>query len=215
MNNFDVDYQSRDYLTLQRWITYAKLVQKVLENEPKKILEIGPGNFMLSDILKKFGFTVHTLDKSDDLNPDYAIDIRNINKQQLNEGYDIIIASQVFEHVEYREFLKVMKFLSTQTRKMIITLPSTDSGSRFFSFNITIPSFRGTVNFKKCVKFYLKRVKNFKHDEHNWEIGIQQYPLRKVKKDIKNCGWSIKESFFNPENPYHFFFILKSTEKTS
>jgi len=45
--------------------------------------------------------------------------------------------------------------------------------------------------------------------EHYWEIGKYDYPLRRIKNDIKKSGFIIKNDYIVFENPLHHFFVLK------
>lgn len=205
------NYFSKSYLSVNRWSTYSLLIQCVLELDPKKILEIGPGNRLVADILKKFGYNIKVLDINASLNPDYKIDIRNNSLIDLKGQFDLIIASQVLEHIKYPEFLDVMYNISLITSNSIITLPYFNKNSYFFSFNVNFPYFnKRIINRKGGFKLIYKKLPHFYNEVHEWEIGTIGFPLRKIKNSLKANGWIIKKSFFNEYYPYHYFFILNS-----
>ncbi len=196
-------YFSKEYLHVNRWTTYAKLIKTVLEINPSNIVEIGIGNGLVSDILQKIGYSVEVIDNDETLKPDYICDIRNIDKLEFKNQVDLVIASQVMEHIEYTEFIKVIKGLNKITKYVILTLPYTNENAHLFSLNL---KFIYKLKFVK--KLFFKRISKPPKKSHYWEIGIKNYPLRKVKRDIKNNGWRIFNSFLNEENPYHYFFII-------
>ena len=203
-------YFSKRYLHASRWTTYSLLIRCILEIEPSNILEIGVGNHLVADILKKIGYSVRTLDIDKSLNPDYNMDVRSAALLDLKNKFDLIIASQVLEHIEYSDFLKVVYNLSLITKKLILTLPYTSLNAKFYSFIIKFPLFKRKMIFQWTRKFYFKKLPHISNSSHYWEIGEKNYPLRKIKKDIINNGWIIQKNFFNQNNPYHYFFILTS-----
>ena len=204
-------YYSRKYLHTHRWNTYSKLISCVLEINPLRILEVGFGNRLVSDILEKMGFFVKVLDNDKSLNPDYCMDIRDKAILKLKREFDLIIASQVLEHIKYSEFLEVIRHFSCITKDLIITLPYTNSNSYFFSFNLDfLLAKRFRLKLKSAFKVFLKKTSEIPNKFHLWEIGIKNYSLRKITQDIKNNGWIIKKRFLNENNPYHYFFVLVS-----
>ncbi|MFX1517141.1 MAG: class I SAM-dependent methyltransferase [Promethearchaeota archaeon] len=194
-------YSPKKYVTIQRWSTHYRVVKEVLNIGPNSILEIGPGNGLVTCILKKIGFNVKTLDFDSDLEPDYVIDIANNSLGNLGETFDLVIASQVLEHIRYSSFLKVMKNLSKMTNQVLLTLPDTNRRSKFL-FLITNKFYFA----RKIV--YFKRAKHIFEGQHYWEIGKKGYPLKRIKNDLMNCNWSIKKNYLNFENPYHRLLLL-------
>jgi hypothetical protein len=83
---------------------------------------------------------------------------------------------------------------------------------------ISLPYWGYTAGFKiklpflgeHCLKFKITALKkhNF-NGQHFWEIGKRNYPLRRVKKEINQAGLKIVSSFWDLENPYHYFFVLR------
>ena len=51
-------YFTKRYLNVNRWTTYSEIIKWVLTINPKSILEIGIGNRLVYDILKKIGFLI-------------------------------------------------------------------------------------------------------------------------------------------------------------
>ncbi len=204
-------YYSRKYIHMHRWSTYSKLITCVLEENSSKILEVGFGNRLVSDILEKMGFFVKVLDNDKSLNPDYYMDVRDREILKLKNKFDLFIASQVLEHIKYSEFLEVIYNFSLIVKYLIITLPYTNLNSHLFSFNFSFPLIKGVrLGFKSVFKIFLKKPSYIPNKSHYWEIGIKNYSLHKIKKDIKRNGWIIKKNFINDNNPYHYFFILSS-----
>ncbi|KKK51420.1 hypothetical protein LCGC14_3115140 [marine sediment metagenome] len=209
-------YFSKRYLTEKRWATYSELIKRVLELNPVRILEIGMGNHLVADILEKMGYYIKVLDYDKSLNPDYVLDVRDKKILDFKDQFDLIISSQTFEHIKYSEYLEVISNLSLITKNLIITLPYCNRHSYILSFSINFPYFKADyvnvnyINVRAGKKFYYKKSPPDYNRKHCWEIGTKGFPPRKIKKDIKKKGWIIKKSFFNQNNPYHYFFILIS-----
>ena len=71
-----------------------------------KILEIGIGTGVLSDILKKRKWEVTTLDIDEGKNPDICEDALSFN--YLKAKIDVVLAYEVFEHIPFSTFHKLV-----------------------------------------------------------------------------------------------------------
>jgi SAM-dependent methyltransferase len=47
--------------------------------------------------------------------------------------------------------------------------------------------------------------------EHHWEIGVAGYPLDRFTEALSAAGLRVAREFRVPENPWHHFFVLRST----
>ncbi|MFA5210881.1 MAG: methyltransferase domain-containing protein [Patescibacteria group bacterium] len=202
-------YFDKNYITFGRISTYCLLIKNVfkLKERPVNILEIGPGNKILTNFLINCGFFVETLDFDEKINPDYVMDVNSSNFEKVNKKYDLVIASQVFEHIRFEDFIKALEKLKTKTNKLFITLPhySKNSISFFFAFKIPfIKYFFISKKFNFFKKHYLF------NKQHYWEIGTKDTSLKKIKKEIKKTGWKIKENYINENYSYHHFFYLEN-----
>jgi predicted SAM-dependent methyltransferase len=64
------------------------------------MLEIGAGDHTVADFLTRKGIIVKTFDNDANLRPDYVGDMRN--RLTIGEKFDLILASEVLEHVNIR-----------------------------------------------------------------------------------------------------------------
>lgn len=202
------NYFSGDYLTPKRWSSYYQIVNQVLFIKPRSILEIGPGNGIVTSILKQMGFSVKTLDLDDQLGPDYIADVANddLTGKPGGNKFDLVIAAQVLEHIRYEDFSKAIGNLAKIADRAIISLPHTTDNSFLLSFSFKIPLLKKISFVKKII--YKKKMHQF-NGQHYWEIGKHGYSIGKIRRDITRSGWKIEKEFLNPENPYHYFFILR------
>lgn len=190
---FKYDYQ-------ERWISYWHQIDEVLKLEPETVLEIGIGNKMVSDYLKKQGIEIATLDMDKDLSPDF---VANVIKMPLaDNSFDLVLCAEVLEHLPFENFEKSLLELKRVTKKCIVlSLPHFGPPIKF-SFKIP---------FIKEVKIAFKipyHPKHQFHGEHYWEIGKRGYPSRKIRNIIKRY-FRIKKEFIPFENQYHHFYILR------
>ncbi|MFA5381540.1 MAG: class I SAM-dependent methyltransferase [Candidatus Micrarchaeia archaeon] len=201
------EFYFENYDTLPRFISYFNQIffTKQLEGV-KKILEIGIGNKLVFDYLKREGFDIKSCDFNRNLYPDILADIRELPLKE--NSFDLILACEILEHIPWFDVDKALSELSRVSKKyVIIAIPFS---TIYLSFNIKFP--RLEKIFKKsflgfCVYLPLfKKSPNTK--EHYWEMGLRDYPKSKVLSTIKK-HFIILEEYRNSLNPYHYFFILE------
>lgn len=112
-----------DY-TIYRFMHYFQQIRYVLKLNPKKVLEIGPGDYTVTDFLRRKGITVKTFDNDKNLFQDYVGDIRN--GLDVDEKFDLTLASEVFEHmnIEYLDkILEGIKKCLSNGGYLVVSLP--------------------------------------------------------------------------------------------
>jgi len=87
-------------------------------NRDEEILEIGVGTNFLSDILRRRKFKISTLDIDAQKKPDYCANALEFDYDL--SGFKTLIAFEIFEHIPYETFQKVINKVSTSTIKTII-----------------------------------------------------------------------------------------------
>lgn len=194
------------YISPARWSTYNLIITEVMQLRPQSVLEIGPGPGIVTGTLRKIGFTVKTLDLDPDINPDYLLSATDNNIPSKVEKIDLIIASEIFEHVEYEDFVQALRTWQSVTDSFILTLPDTNRNSLSFGVRLRLPILN-KISFLWKVRF--KKNKHEFDGEHYWEIGKKSFHVTKIRKDIRTSGWNIQNEYVNLDNPYHRFFILK------
>lgn len=196
-------YFNINYLYQGRWISYWYQIKEVVFSNTRSVLEIGPGNKIVSNALKEMGIEVMTMDIDSETNPDFIDNI--LNPKTIKENsFDAVLCCQVLEHLPYSDFLPALRNVYKITRKnVIISLPYTSKGT--FRFKIYIP-FCG----KKFIKlFTLFPRKHIFNGQHYWEIGKKGYSLSKILNDIKKAGLQIKRHYPIFENPYHYMIVCE------
>ena len=204
-------YTDPKYISPVRWTSYAIQIREVMSLKPDKVLEIGPGNNIVTNVLRATGIMVQTLDIDNRIGVDHVGSVTHVSAlEKLKGRFDVILACQIFEHIKYDDFIKTLINLKEVSPRMVISLPHTITNSRFFRFLLQMP-FLGKIDL--AYKFVYKPIKYQFNGEHYWEMGTSGYPIRRIKEDLREAGWQIEKSFFNPDNPYHYFFVLKNESK--
>jgi len=201
-------YVKKKYNSLPRFISYFYQIDTLSSLEDvKDVLEIGPGNKLVSRELENLGYKVTTCDFDESINPDVVSDVRNLPFK--DNTFDCIIACQILEHVNYDEFEKVLEKMSKITKKyLIISLPNRHTGFEFiFKFPFIQTLLKKNfldLNFQIPVKF-----PGFKESgQHYWEIDFWTTSQAKVEKSLKR-NFEILNKFKPPLNKYHQFYVLK------
>ena len=113
----------RDY-TVWVFIHYYQQIQHLLRLRPRKVLEIGPGDYTVADFLRKKGITVKTFDIDPNTRPDYVGDVRE--QLEIDERYDTVLASEVFEHMDIRWLERALQNITKVIMDggwMVVSLP--------------------------------------------------------------------------------------------
>src|SRR3989344_860983 len=114
---FNLKYDSKE-----RWVSYWYQIKEVKEQNPKTVLEIGVGNKVVSDYLKKIGLKVTTCDFDKNLKPDVVADVLDLPFKK--ESFDVVLCAEVLEHLPFGKFSKALKEIHRVTQtSAIITLP--------------------------------------------------------------------------------------------
>ena len=184
-----------------RWMSFYYLINETRKLEPGSILEVGIGNSFVSNYLKDRGLKVTTLDIEPELKPDIVGDVTALPCQD-NE-YDLVICSEVLEHIPFEKFPIALKEINRTTKKyVIISLPHW--GWTFYSI-LKVPLLR-----KVSWMIKISGLKKHIFDgDHYWEIGKRGFKLSKVRNLMEKSGFRIIRDYIRPESPFHHFFILE------
>lgn len=188
-----------------RWHSYWQQIDSIRQQQPSSILEVGVGNGIVSDFLKRQGYKITTLDHDAHLKPDIVGSVLDLPCG--NGSYDLLSVCQVLEHLPYQDFGKALREIRRVTARMaIISLP--DCG-RMARIDFTFPKVK-RVRMLASLPRLRKKMHQF-DGQHYWEIGKKGFALHRIAKDIEAAGFRIRRSYRVFENPYHRFFILEKT----
>ncbi len=200
---FSDDYFDKYQLfSLSEQINLLYKYSKFIENP--KILEVGKGNGFVSDFFKKANFDFKTFDINENLNPDIVGNILELDTL-IDFKPDLILCSEVLEHIEFDFFEKSLQILSLVSNKyIIITLPEF---KKFFGLNmqIRIPKLKVF-----SIPLFMKtRGNKVLGSGHFWEIDYDKNSKREnIEKIIKKYFTIIEKDKFHT-SPYHNFYVLE------
>ena len=202
--NTQVSKEHYDFLKYEseaRFSSYYHQVKSVLELKPDTVLEVGCGSGAFLSLLKSYGLTTYSVDLDIHLEPTISASVLNL---PISDGsIDVVVAFQILEHLPFDNFFRCLSELHRVSKTgVVISLP--DFGN--FGMVLTLPYVRKLVLSFHALPFFPKH----KFDgEHYWEINKRNYPLKKIISIINDVGFTSVETYLNPFNPYHRFFVLK------
>jgi predicted SAM-dependent methyltransferase len=199
-------YEFSKYVSKKRWISYWHQLDEIIKCKPSNVLEIGIGSSVIKTLCKHFGIDIKTIDIDQDLKPDHVATV--IDLPFDDDWFDLIVCFQVLEHIPYKEFSKALLELYRVARQhVILSLPD---ARRIWSYQFYIP---------KVGSFYFHiprpKIREYIHKfdgEHHWEINKKGYSLNRIISDINKVGFILEKSYRINENPYHRFFIMRTSK---
>jgi len=172
-----------------------KLLQNKL-SKGDKIAEIGVGSKFTYNYLKDRGYQIHSIDIDADKNPDYTTNIVNVEK--LPSVFNVILAFNIFEHIPYGDFLKVVSnFDKWGIKKLFISLPYNRKIifkmqlqlGRYFNRNFQVSVRKGQV----------------KSRNHHWELDFKSYTKKRLITDLNEANYNCREYLRYRNNACFYF----------
>ena len=168
----------------QHWIYYWHQIHQIRSRikEGDTVLEIGVGTKFTSNYLKSKGYKVVTIDIDPEKEPDL---LGNIVEVQLPESYDFILAYEVFEHIPFEDFVKVLHNLGPVCRRyLLMSLPRNEKF--WFELSATLPGnrqlgFRIATLRKKIIT-----------RNHHWEVDYSPYTKKRIAETIRKESFKIE-----------------------
>jgi len=198
-------YDFLNYVTWERWQSYYFQIEMIMKYKPKSVLVIGPGDKIVTDILTRLGLVIKTADIDPNLSPDYLVSVTDLTSV-IYEKFDLVLCSQVLEHLTYDNFEKSLREIkSLANEHVLLTLP-------YRSFRLL----NLVIDIILLPKLFFsveapRHFKEFKFDgEHHWELGAKNYPVSRIKSDLRKY-FRIESHDFVKANPYHYYFDLKTS----
>jgi cyclopropane fatty-acyl-phospholipid synthase-like methyltransferase len=175
--------------------------QKLMKGEVKSgqhVLEIGFGSGFTANYLRSKGVRVTTLDIDAEKHPDIVANIVTFDWKDLE--YDHILAFEVFEHIPFVEFSKLMhKIPSVNRGHLFMSVPK--SARVWLHLELRIPKI---VNRTLTLATDRKKITE---DHHFWEVGVGPTTYDALKRVFDSSGFRICEEEIKFSR---LFFKLKS-----
>jgi len=169
---------------LHHWIYYWHQVDLVRSQikEGDRILEIGVGTKFTSNYLKSKGFEVVTMDIDPEKKPDI---VGNIVEDELEDEFDYVLAFEIFEHIPFEDFKKVLGKIKRICRKnLLISVPRNEK--QWLRLSIELPG-RKTFGFRLAT---LRRKIITKH--HHWEVDFPPYSKDMLEKTFRDHQFHVE-----------------------
>lgn len=232
----DSVFNYKDYPVYQ-FIHYLQQICHVTEFQPKKILEIGPGDHCVTDFLRRKGFEVKTFDADKKLYPDYLGNVKEPLK--VDEKFDLVLASHILEHMNIKWLNRVLnniKEVLAEDGHLVVSLPYSTVRlfpekcrlSNIVSYNgrvfTYIPFYcvqpfltlfrgisrimSGKYGLKEAFRYYvIPEYPDDRVEVHHWDVGCYPTTRRAVREIFSKHFKIVKERRYINTNC--IFFILK------
>jgi 2-polyprenyl-3-methyl-5-hydroxy-6-metoxy-1,4-benzoquinol methylase len=99
-------HRSRAYNTKERFCSFWHQLDETLSFEPDTVLEIGPGDGLVTNQLRRAGLEVTTLDLDPALNPDVVGSASEL--PFADRSFDVVVCCEVLEHLPFDESRQAM-----------------------------------------------------------------------------------------------------------
>ena len=195
-------YQSSSYIKKQRLINYWYVVDAVRSFAPKSVLEVGVGNGIVTKILRTFVPRVTTVYIDSSLLPDIVASIEELPLPDAS--VDVAVADEFLEHLPFKSFAKSLVELRRVVRQgAVLSIPHYGA---VFSFSMKVPLMRFQHFIFKIPYFWKTKPLS---SEHEWEIGLKEYPLSRIDRAVREAGFIVAKRLIGHDDSYRMIFILK------
>jgi ubiquinone/menaquinone biosynthesis C-methylase UbiE len=196
-------YGFKKYCFPDRWASYWYQLDEILKLKPQSVLEVGAGDRVIANYLQdNAGIAYTSVDIAADLEPDI---VSSVDDLKINDNsFDLVACFEVLEHLPFEKFIKSLQELHRVSKHyVIISLPH---WGRHFPLSLRLPGFK---RIRLQSKINLWPIKHKFRGQHYWEIGKKNYPIKLIRKHIKQTGFEIIKDYIAFDSPYHHFFVLK------
>ena len=190
--------------------TYYQYRDLQLCGDVKKILIIGPGQGLDTQVLKWRKYEVTTFDIDETFNPDVIGSVHDLS--MFDDGsFDVVIASHVLEHLAVPYLDRCLEELARVSRYSLIYLPV---AGRHFQWRLKMDLKGIDLSCIFDLFNYFHRpdgiTPRYCSGQHYWEIGMKGYRVKdmtrrlskyfKVLSNYRNKDWSPSHNFILKSN---------------
>lgn len=197
----DKSHYGARYRGKDRWLSYFYQLALVRALSPESVLEIGPGEGIVTDTLRKDGVKVTTCDIAADLQPDV---VASVTALPFNDNeFEVLLAAEILEHIKFEDVSQALSELERVARThVVISLPHP---GWVFSCEVKLPLIpRFGVLFQ--IPFFWKE--HHFNGEHYWELGKRGYSVRRFVDCAKAQGLILDRSVKYSDDPVHRLFVF-------
>ena len=192
-------YEFLHYAPKGRWVSYWYQVVEVLGLHARTCLVVGVGDDIVTDVLRREIDQCESIDIDPNLHPTIVGSVTSMPLPP--KSVDVVLCSQVLEHLPFDQFEPAIQEMSRVARLgIVLSLPQL---SRAWSIRVG-PVRRRDRQFWVSLPFNRTLPPN---DQHYWEVDAKGYPVKRVRKVLRRYG-QITKDYRVPEHPYHHFWVL-------
>ena len=198
-SHYGSKYRGRD-----RWLSYYYQLSLVRSQAPSSVIEVGPGEGVVTENLRRDGVRVVTIDIAEDLHPDI---IGSITALPCKDGeFEVALAAEVLEHIRFEDVPQALRELGrVSTKSVVVSLPHP---GWVFSLSLKLPLLPYLNLFFQIPFFWEEHQFN---GEHYWELGKKGYPLKRFVSCAKEAGLTLVRTHKHIDDPVHRLFVFKKS----
>ena len=198
-------YSTAYYCDPSRLATYAYQIREIMDSGAKRVLEIGPGNGVVTCILRQAGIHVDTVDHDPALKPDFVASVLNL--PFAPNSYNAILCCQVLEHLPWEHFRTALQGICNIAQNTILLSLPHVVPKRFF-IEYRLPMLKQRLF---AIDMPVKNVQMSFNGEHYWEIG-KGVTEKNIISIFEEMNLKIERSYRIPEKRYnHIFYLSKKS----
>ncbi len=198
----DKSHYGRSYRSRDRWLSYYHQLSEVRSCSPSSVLEVGPGEGIVTEALRRDGVRVVTCDIAEDLHPDRVGSI--VALPSTDGEFDLALAAEVLEHIRFDDVPQALKELRrVSALHVVVSLPHP---GWVFSLSVKLPLLPYLNIFFQIPFFWQTHIFN---GEHYWELGKKGYPVSRFVAVAHNAGLTLVRTQKHIDDPVHRLFLFK------
>lgn len=196
-SHYGASYRSKD-----RWFSYYHQLSLVRECAPATMLEVGPGEGVVTENVRRSGVKVVTCDIAEDLHPDVVGSVTSLPFK--DQEFELALAAEILEHIRFEDVPQALRELArVVSRYVVISLPHP---GWVFSFAFKIPLLPRVELWFQVPFFWQTHIFN---GEHYWELGKKGYPVSRFVRCASDAGLSLVKTVKHADDPVHRLFVFK------
>lgn len=195
-------HYGRSYRSRDRWLSYFYQLALVRTFAPASVLEVGPGEGVVTENLRRDGVRVVTCDIAEDLRPDV---VGSITALPCKDGeFELALAAEVLEHIRFEDVPQALRELRrVSSAHVVISLPHP---GWVFSLSLKLPLLPYLNLFFQIPFFWQEHKFN---GEHYWELGKKGYPVSRFVAAAREAGLELVKTLKHIDDPVHRLFVFK------
>jgi ubiquinone/menaquinone biosynthesis C-methylase UbiE len=173
---------------------------------PERVLEIGVGAAVVTSALRAMGIHVTTVDLQAELEPDLVASVTDLPVEA--GSFDVAVCCQVLEHLPFDQLVPALSELRRVVRLgAVVSLPDVTRWAYIAAKLPRIAAFALGWSMPELLASEMPRSR-LEDVGHYWEVGYLGYEQGRIRRAMKEAGWTSVKEWRVPEMPWHHFYKL-------